>query len=410
MKRYVYLFLLSLLWTACENDEVENVFPVSTEHRVAIAIDSMEQMLKAAPYGWVAALKYNNMQNEQFFHLYFKDKGRVVMVSGMGSETKTSETNYTLKYSQQVDLIFDSYSFLAQLVPLGGDFRFELKSQEGQQTIWNTRGDGNPDLGKLTLIPVPYESYYSELMEMRNRAVTDINRGFYRVLTFDGSDRKYSLVCQANVIFEWKEGDQIESTTRIMVLKKEGFDLDEPFEAEGKRVTHFLYNASEDNFDAYDGDQKVGRLAYSLEKPFARPGLVEKFMKKVGATPATLIIFPIGYSKMVSDSLKVVEKFRDDYIWFSIQPYNNWAIYGFGAGVAYYRIETILDDDEITINWIGSAQEGLTQAALPYVRPSMHMFSGTFSLVYIYNTYYFIRNDDPRISFIAEPQAANIKF
>lgn len=405
MRQYLFLILLSWLFAACEDDSIDTIFESTPESRVAVKLDSMQQMLVDAPYGWVASLKYNNMMNEQVYYLSFKKDGCVEMRTGAGTTMVEGGAKYSLKYSQQVDLVFDTYSLFADLVKYGGDFRFTLNSQQGELTEWHTRSDGNVDQGVLVMKPIRYESYYDELMSMRSRVMSDINRAFYRVLTVDGADRKYAVTCQSAMVLEWMEGDKMQTMVKVIDVDTAGFNLLEPLEVAGKKIDRFVCDVNGYDFDAYSGQKKVGRLAYTHEKPFVRPGLVERFMNKVGATTSSLRIYPDGYSKMVSDSLDVLRSVRDDFVWMHLQPYNNQAIYACTKGTAYYRIETTYGEDEITMTWVGTAKDPFSKLLQDLVRPSMHMFTGTFSLVYRNDTFYFVRNDDSRISWIGIPRS-----
>ena len=66
----------------------------------------MRNELINTTYGWTVYYRYANLKNENYFNIIFKEDGKAVINYPMADGTVGSETTtYTLRYTQQIDLI-----------------------------------------------------------------------------------------------------------------------------------------------------------------------------------------------------------------------------------------------------------------------------------------------------------------
>ncbi len=126
-KIFIYILLFQLAFLSCKKSEVEPLFTTSANQRAADAIATYKKQLSDAQYGW-KAFYYPDGGNAggYTFYLKFDATGKVTMNSDfdgingysyLGSGYNTAfETTYQLKALQKPTLIFDSYSYISELV------------------------------------------------------------------------------------------------------------------------------------------------------------------------------------------------------------------------------------------------------------------------------------------------------
>jgi Domain of unknown function (DUF4302) len=123
-KIFIYFILFQLAFTACKKAEVEPLFTETANKRVTTQIDTYKKQLVGAEFGWKGAYYPNGAKDGGYsFYLKFDATGKLSMYSDLvgyfyinNTFDKAFETTYQVKALQKPTLIFDTYSFLHELV------------------------------------------------------------------------------------------------------------------------------------------------------------------------------------------------------------------------------------------------------------------------------------------------------
>jgi hypothetical protein len=118
-KIFIYILLFQLAFLACKKSEIEPLFTESANLRAANQIATYKKQLSDAQYGWRGVYYPNGGQDGGYtFYLKFDDKGNVSMYSDLVDFTAQVPfaTTFQVKALQKPTLIFDSYSYLHELV------------------------------------------------------------------------------------------------------------------------------------------------------------------------------------------------------------------------------------------------------------------------------------------------------
>lgn len=129
-KIFIYIILLQLSFLSCKKSEVEPLFQESANLRASSAVAGYKKQLSDAQYGWKGAYYPDGGQAGGYsFYLKFDATGKVIMYSDIDEINYSSggsyfgngynrafETTYQVKALQKPTLIFDSYSYLHELV------------------------------------------------------------------------------------------------------------------------------------------------------------------------------------------------------------------------------------------------------------------------------------------------------
>jgi hypothetical protein len=130
-KILTYIFFAQLIFLSCKKSEVEPIFEESSNKRVTTVLESYKKQLVGSEFGW-KGVYYPDGGNAggYTFYLKFDAAGKVTMYSdidelsygnGGGSflgngYDRAFETTYQVKAQQKPTLVFDSYSYLTELV------------------------------------------------------------------------------------------------------------------------------------------------------------------------------------------------------------------------------------------------------------------------------------------------------
>lgn len=123
-KILTYILFAQLVFLSCKKSEVEPIFGESANKRVTTIIDSYKKQLIDSPFGW-RGVYYPASGNAggYTFYLKFDATGKVSMYSDINGFfyfpngfDRAFETTYQVKAQQKPSLVFDSYSYLTELV------------------------------------------------------------------------------------------------------------------------------------------------------------------------------------------------------------------------------------------------------------------------------------------------------
>lgn len=420
MNKYFLFLLVCLIIQACEKESVDPVFSETPEARTAETLAGLQDCLVSATEGWIGILRYNNSRSSAIFHLFFHQDGTAKVVFKQQGENITNQTTYTLTYTQTVSMVFDSYSIFAEFIDLGNNaaFRFELEEAGENRMVWKARNELST--GSLTMVAGNSGSY-ERMCKMEEQTRGSIDKSFWRVMTLEGSDRLYSFYYTLDAVFEWREGETVKGASFNADINEKGFTLKGVFETEGIKVKRFEYQEDEDCFVVYDTDgNKVGRLAYALEKPFDYPGSVEGFMNSNGAKPSTLIITPFGYSMILMDQLKRLQNYwGSEVLLMGFQRKGD--VFGMllkNGEMKQVLVETTLGDSYVDFQWLKTADNcydaekdpgavKFLEAARPFLENFGHKRAGSeeivrWDVVPRDGSYIFVQSKNPKISFLAK--------
>jgi Domain of unknown function (DUF4302) len=123
-KIFIYFLFAQLIFLSCKKSEVELVFEESANKRVTTIIDSYKKQLVGSEFGWKGAYFPDGGNAGGYsFYLKFDAAGKVSMYSDIDGYfyfptgyDKAFETTYQVKAQQTPTLVFDSYSYLTELV------------------------------------------------------------------------------------------------------------------------------------------------------------------------------------------------------------------------------------------------------------------------------------------------------
>lgn len=129
-KILVYFLFAQLAFLSCKKSEVEPVFEESANKRVTTVLDSYKKQLVGSEFGWRGVYyPAGGRAGGYTFYLKFDAAGKVSMYSDIDAGNystggsffnngyeKSFETTYQVKAQQKPTLVFDSYSYLTELV------------------------------------------------------------------------------------------------------------------------------------------------------------------------------------------------------------------------------------------------------------------------------------------------------
>ena len=123
-KILTYILFAQLIFLSCKKSEVEPIFEESANKRVTTVLDSYKKQLIGSEFGWKGVYyPAGGNAGGYTFYLKFDAAGKVSMYSDIDGFSyfptgydKAFETTYQVKALQTPTLVFDSYSYLTELV------------------------------------------------------------------------------------------------------------------------------------------------------------------------------------------------------------------------------------------------------------------------------------------------------
>lgn len=308
MKKIIYIVSVFTLLFGCQKAEVEDVFNESPEARVKKKIDEINTLLLSSETGWYAEYKYNNDKNSTLLHFNFKESNRVEIASSFKNYTK-KESNYTLFYSEQLNLVFNTHNVLASFVgkQQKADYRWELVSMNNDEIKFTSRAKSNE--GESELILKKSNGEHIAIIEnqynLKPKLLPNPNRSFYRILEINGHPTKFSFSFNENnysLTFTYKDTDGTikTHTSKINVIDADNFSLESPLIVNGKEIKFFKYNASDETFSVKDSELQ-GEIKYGT-KAFEIKGAVKELLKPNGAFTLT------SYSNAMIPAMKKLKE------------------------------------------------------------------------------------------------------
>jgi len=288
-KILLFLSLFAMVFTSCDNEEVDEIFDQSPEQRVSEQLNIVRTDLMSNEMGWLSTYTFFEGKEELVLLIKFIDETRAE-ISAPELNMK-QESSYVLNYTQQVDLVFDTHSFLAQLVDLGykADFRWELDKQEDGEYFFKSTAGKTEGESELNMVKASPEKLASALkiQALKAKMKPNLNISYFRVLELTSGERyDYSFINNKVIFDQAGEEDLIRFESEI-TLNENGFVLTTPFVVNGKSISEFEYEETSGNFKIINNDEVEGGINFSNS-----PAILPLGISKFGTTAKDLLFIP----------------------------------------------------------------------------------------------------------------------
>ncbi len=400
MKKLLLLLLISFVLFSCEQTEIDNVFESSPEQRVKVKIEELKSKLLSNKEGWYAEYQYDNDKKEALLHFNFKENNRVDIQSSF-NEYQNKESTYTLNYTEQLNLVFNTHNVLASFVEgfEGGDFRWNLVSIE-QDTITFKSREGNTQL-----VLKKSDGTHSDIIlaqyNIKPKLLPNPYRSYYRTLELDGLPTKYSFSFNEgnfSVSFKYKDAAGVikEHISKVLALSNDKFELQTPLIINDKEVKTFNYNSANETFEI-EGSLLTGAINYG-SKAFAIDNAADLF---INSNTWYQLVNPSNSLKPFTDQLLNIPgtnhqiqwyvnafsfALKANYVYSIVNGSNTWV----GPNITEYKK---LNTDEISLVFAGT-NRGITPDILALFN------SGYNQLVFNANGFDVIPHNNGNFTFV----------
>ncbi len=289
MKKYMlrYFLPLMLILGACQNTDIDNVFDKSPEERTNQEVEDLRKTLIDSEHGWIAKYYFGDSIINTPLRFRFKENNRVVTQS-VFENYENKESNYTLKYSEQIDLTFDTYNVLSYLVDLtrAADFRWQLESRTADEIKFVSRADIFEGQSYLTLERANQnaDAFMADQMEIhqtRMQLVHNPRKSFFRNLRTSASPfgfrvnfNEYTDIIRFFGVFD---GSLKYFYSKVNFSTDGKVNLETPLKIGGKEVRQFTLNKQNDTFEISDSNGVTGQILYDTRPFMNRQGLADLF-------------------------------------------------------------------------------------------------------------------------------------
>jgi hypothetical protein len=199
-KKLFYILFLIIAAFGCNKSEVDQLFDKTANERVSVLVDKYKTQLAASPFGWKGTYYPNGgVDGGYSFYLKFDIYGKLTMYSDVAGlmADQAFETSYQIKAFQKPLLIFDTYSYLHELVNPdynGGTGQIAdleliiVSSADDKFVLKGNRNDTEMTLTKLS--QNEYESVKKgELKNILKNTVDLTNSNTYTVINFANGEK-----------------------------------------------------------------------------------------------------------------------------------------------------------------------------------------------------------------------------
>ncbi|MGB0975904.1 MAG: DUF4302 domain-containing protein [Prolixibacteraceae bacterium] len=271
-KKYItLLFLTSIFMAGCQKTEIEDVFSKDAETRTNERLASFDTKLKSEEL-WLGTMYTETEETTVFFKMKFEDNKRSKVGFASKDITEAIESSYSLNYTQQEDLVFDTHSLMASIVDYGikGDFRWALIEETDDYLLFKSRAEENIGKSYLRL-----EKYNEELYTTKSKIVNDTDISLFRNLELEGSETRYGFsynLALSKAYFKYWNEEEERVVTKIIDASVTATDivLDEKIDIDGKAYSKFTYTDGE-GFVSNENGQKA-TIRYSGYSPVPQTG------------------------------------------------------------------------------------------------------------------------------------------
>ncbi len=255
MKNKIILFIILSAAFSCNKSKVEPLFDQSTSVRTSKAINDYKTQLSKPQFGWKGAYYPNGAADGGYsFYLKFDIYGNLTMYSDVAglSADQAFETTYQMKAFQKPTLIFDSYSYLHELVNPdynGGTGQFadlELTITEATDQKITLKGiANNTELILTTLSNADFESVKKGgLKDILKNTIDIISSDKYSVINF-ASGEKADVFIDLNtkkITIYFITNNKVTTKEAAFITTPTGLQLRTPISIFGTSIQELLWD------------------------------------------------------------------------------------------------------------------------------------------------------------------------
>ncbi len=265
-KILLFISLFTMVLCSCQKEEIDEIFDQSPEERVSEQLNSVRTELKSNKMGWLSTYSFDEGKEELVLLIKFIDDSRAEITAPEISDV-AQESSYTLNYTQQVDLVFDTHSFLAMLVDYGykADFRWELDKHEDGQYFFKSRAANNEGESELNMVKASPEKlqFALKVQALKTKMKPNYDISYFRVLELATGERYDYSYINNKVIFERLGEEEVIRFESEITLNDNGFVLTTPFVVNGKSISEFEYDEASGNFKIINSDDVEGGVNFA---------------------------------------------------------------------------------------------------------------------------------------------------
>lgn len=270
MKHILITISCVLLLFSCEKASVEPLFDSSANARADKTIKDYKATLVGAASGWRGAYYPNGAQDGGYtFYLKFADNGNLTMYSDLALDftDQAFETTFQVKALQKPTLIFDTYSYLHELVNPdynGGegalaDLELTIESITADKVI--LKGIRNSTYLELTkLSAADYESLTKGGLANIVRSTINYIRGEKFIYLNGQNGEKADIFIDYNTkqfILYFVNNGQVETQNMAFVTTTNGITFKEPIKVFGNTISELIWDNTRKQYYYNSGSQRV---------------------------------------------------------------------------------------------------------------------------------------------------------
>jgi Domain of unknown function (DUF4302) len=273
MTKSIIFSLFILIVFSCTKSEVDPLFQESANKRAANQIEKYKTQLTEAQYGWKGAYYPNGAKDGGYsFYLKFDKNGNLTMysdVAGLSSD-KAFETTFQIKALQKPTLIFDTYSYLHELVNPdynGGTGEFadlELTITEATTDKISLVGNrNNTELTLTKLTNTEYESVIKGGLANIIKSTIDYSTDKFINLKFPNGENSDIFIDFNSKIFTilYLKNGEIATSTSAFLTTPTGIQLKNPITLNGITVSELIWDNTTNNYYFISNGNKTSLLA-----------------------------------------------------------------------------------------------------------------------------------------------------
>ncbi len=290
-KILIFVSIISLFITSCQPTEVKDAFNETAEQRSEASITNLKSDLVNSKDGWLSTYIFDGGRESVVMHIVFKGNNRAVIDIISDShlikddpELKHMESSFTVNYTQQLDLVFDTYSTFAKFVDmkLGGDFRWELLNKGDETYTFASREERDGKKGTLTIEKYTEERKEEALrkQEFISHLMNDQSISYFRTLEITKpSVHKFDYKFTGRKVTLIDENGDVYFSS-IIDVTDDGFKFVDPLVIDGVEITHFVLDDNNIDFDiANEGVE--GGIYYSATPAHSDFDRYDRYMNLV---------------------------------------------------------------------------------------------------------------------------------
>ena len=271
MKKLILsIVFIQLSIISCKKSEVIPLFDQSANQRVATAIDKYKEQLTTPQYGWKAAYYPNGAKDGGYsFYLKFDKNGNLTMYSDVDAQFTDNafETTYQVKNLQKPTLIFDTYSYLHELVNpdynggTGASADLELTISDATATQIKLIGNiNNTEMVLTALTSTEYESLTKGgLANIYKSTVNYISSDKFLNLIFPNGENSDIVIDLNSKIFTiiYIANNDIATASSAFITTTTGIQFKKPISVNGLSIQELIWDNTTKSYYFISAGKKI---------------------------------------------------------------------------------------------------------------------------------------------------------